>query len=480
MAEDFIEEIYQKSVVPDTLRECIRFFNRSDYPKAKEIYNGAVSVIEKLLPEYAAFDRESAVKLQDAAVEIGGHFGDVSFATGTINGKLIPEMYRYLAHFADIEVEDRGYLLKSTDSGFLTVKDPSANLFLHDIHDPMEEAGRIADIIYDAKMEEVYIFGCGLGYLPYKIWSRSGEAVRITVFEESPEIIEYARQYGVLDWIDNRFLTVISDKDENKVVGKFLDIVDFDDDRKCIYISPQKRSRFFKSFDGNFEYIAATLAYKWGLDDVVKINYWKNRQHSYGTLEKLKKELWGDEWIVVAAGPSLDYCMDYIRDNKGKKKIVAVNTVLRRLNKEGIKPDLVVVADSNDQILEHIEGAAEITEGVPLIADYVTNWKFIDKYRGPLTYICTPSSMGVIEGNEEVWDVSGTITSLAMEAAVRLGAKKAYLVGGVLAYPGGKNYAGGMPHDNGSFRRRWTGGDSSGIYDFYLHRRKKDRRFQRH
>ena len=78
VAEDFIEEIYQKSVVPDTLRECIRFFNRSDYPKAKEIYNGAVSVIEKLLPEYAAFDRESAVKLQDAAVEIGGHFGDVS------------------------------------------------------------------------------------------------------------------------------------------------------------------------------------------------------------------------------------------------------------------------------------------------------------------------------------------------------------------------------------------------------------------
>ncbi|MCR5671752.1 MAG: DUF115 domain-containing protein [Butyrivibrio sp.] len=447
MAEDFLEEVYRKSLVPDMLRDCVDLFNRSDYDKARKAYNEAISVIEKMLPEYAAFDRISAERLQNAAVDIAGNFGDTSYVTGTINGKLIPELYRYLSHFTDIEVEDGGYLIKSTDSGFLTVRDQKPGLYLHDVHDPMEEAGRIADIIYDAKMEEIHILGCGLGYLPYKIWSRSGGAVKIIIYEESPEMLAYAENYGVLSWIDSGCLETVCDSDEKVVLGRFMDIVEYDNEKKCVYISPHKRNKFFNYFDGNFEYVAALLAYKWGLDATVKINAWKNLKHASVSFEALKKDISSGDWIVVAAGPSLDYNIDFIKENKGKKKIVAVNTVLRRLNKEGIKPDLVVVADSNDQILEHIQGAEELTEGVPLIADYVTNWKFISHYRGDITFICTPSCIGITGKDEEIWDVSGTITSLAMDAAARLGAKKVYLVGVDLAYPGGKNYAGGMPHD---------------------------------
>ena len=48
--------------------------------------------------------------------------------------------------------------------------------------------------------------------------------------------------------------------------------------------------------------------------------------------------------------------------------------------------------------------------------------------------------------NEPVWDISGTVACLAIEAAIHLRAKTIYLVGQDLAYPSGRKYAKKMPH----------------------------------
>ena len=48
--------------------------------------------------------------------------------------------------------------------------------------------------------------------------------------------------------------------------------------------------------------------------------------------------------------------------------------------------------------------------------------------------------------DEEIWQFSGSVAGLALEAAIRLGAKRIYLVGQDLAYPDGKTYAEGMPY----------------------------------
>ncbi len=447
MAENFIEEIYADSKIIDTLREFIRLISKSDLQKARFVFNKAAVELERLLPEYAKADVSAANELQASAQKIGENWEDVSHITGVINGEVIPKLYKYMSNFAGIEVEENGFCIKSSDSGFLTIKDLKSGLFLHDTHDPMEEAGRIADVIYRPEMEEIHIFGCGLGYLPYKIWDRSGGAVDVYVYEDEEALVGYADAYGVLSWIDEKNLSVITGNDENQVIDKFFSEVEFDSKKKCIYITPSKRRKYYEKFDGNFEYIAATLAYSWSLGDSLAIHYWKNKKRPSVSFTELQKKLLGDEWIVVAAGPSLDDNLEFIRENVGNKKIVAVNTVMRRLMKENIRPDLFVVSDSNDQMVEHIQGTGDYTCGIPLVADWLTNWKYIDNYKGEISFIYTPTDTGIKDNDEEIWDVSGTVSTQAIECAIRLGAKKIYLVGLDLSYPGGRNFAKGMPHD---------------------------------
>lgn len=449
MAEQFLEKIYSDAMIIDRLRECIRLLAAYDNREAIKAFNVAMAGLQNVLHEYAQADVSKANKIQADAISITQNWDDISSTVGIITGKLIPELYEYMSNFTDIDVEDQGHLIKSSDSGFLTLKSADTGRFLHDIHDPMEEAGRIADKIYDAAMEKFIIFGCGLGYLPYKIWERSGGAISVIIYEENAEIIEYAKRYGVLAWISEESLEIVHDSDEMSLMGRFLDNVKFDDPKRCIYISSEKKWKYRGAFDGKFDYIAAILQYDWELGDTVKINLWKNVALPSSSFDKLKDVLEGEEWIVVAAGPSFDENTGFMRDSKGARNIVAVNTVLRRMAREGIVPDLSVAADSYEQLTEHLDGISDFTKNIPLVADWVTNWKYTYGYKGEKCFVSTPTGYRREERYHEVkdiWDISGTIASMAIEAAVRLGAKKIYLVGLDLAFPGGKDYAGGMPH----------------------------------
>ena len=54
--------------------------------------------------------------------------------------------------------------------------------------------------------------------------------------------VTFAKNYGVLSWIDEQSLTIFCDKDENALLGSFFGSVELDNSKKCVYISPQKRA----------------------------------------------------------------------------------------------------------------------------------------------------------------------------------------------------------------------------------------------
>ena len=157
MAEQFLEKIYADSIIIDQLRECLRLIARYDDRQTMKKYNQAMAGLERLMDEYAQGDPKAATSIQNDALRILEHWDDIAYVTGVIEGGIIPKLYRYMSFFTDIEVEDEGYLLKSSDSGFLTLRSPDTGFFMHDVHDPMQEAGRIADIIYKPEMEHIII-----------------------------------------------------------------------------------------------------------------------------------------------------------------------------------------------------------------------------------------------------------------------------------------------------------------------------------
>ncbi len=450
MAEQFLEEIYRDAIVTSELRDTVAYIARTDYYNARAVFNNAMSRMENMLERYANDDPVAANRLQDSALKAINAWGEFSLVTGVINGELLPQIYEYLKGFNPIDVEDGNYLLKSSASGFLTVKDVESNEFLHDIFDPMLEAEKITDVLYNPWAEKYIIFGGGLGYLPYRLWKRSGEAAKIIVFEDDEKIIEYARHYGVLDWIDGESLDVRYIPDINMAIVSFYKEVDLEDKSRVTYVTPYKKKKYKDAYNGSFLALVYRIEHTFVSYGINETNLWENRKLPSVPFKDLFESINGDTWIVVAAGPSLNYNMDFVKENVGISRIVAVNTVLRRFAKERIVPDLSVAADPFGQIPEHLDGIEEFTKSIPMVADWLLCWKYAYRYRGEKCFIHTPAGECIENynpNNEDVWDVFGTVSALAIEAALRLGAKKIYLVGLDLAFPGNEVHAKDMPHE---------------------------------
>ena len=449
MTEQWLKEIYDQGHIIQELHETVRFLHEGNWRESRAVYNTAAAHLEELIAEVAKSDVNTANKIQDCAVSVMDAWGDPHLSAGRIESVLIPALFEYMHNFTDISVEENGYMLKSAESGFLTVKDLDLGQYLHDTHDPLFEAFELADRLYDAEMQTFRILGSGLGYLGYTLWRRSDRAMKICVYEEDPVILDYADHFGVLSYIDQGCLEVITDKSMQKLGERFLNDIRNDKNGNGRFVTAWKARKYAGVCNGLITRLNLTDDSNRMIRKISTINLWKNRLLPSISPDKLKESFIGDEWLVVAAGPSFDDNLDLILDSPGKRNLVAVNTVLRRLSKENIKPDISVAADPYDQLFDHIDDIISFTEGIPLVSDRLTFWRYCKEYRGEKCFVPTTACRFIpdaLHNGESVWEVGGTVTSLAIEVAIRMGAKKIYIIGLDLAYPSGVNYAEGMSH----------------------------------
>lgn len=452
MAEEFLEPIYKKALLITDFEDSAYFLRKQDLVTAKKTYNSAISEVEALLLELAAADSGLAGRILTCAQQIAEDWNDPSRASGHICRSLIPLMYEYMSLFSGIDVTEGKYRLQSTDSGFLTLTDTESKIAFHDTHNPMTEAAVLAENIYDPTNKEIHILGCDLGYLPYMLYKKSQGASKIIIYEDAKSVISYSKQFGVMSWIPESLIEFVTSDDPLNLARKFLDYIKNNEKalierRISVHINHWMNIRYRNLGTDAIEKQTSILAFNRDKYRTCVINMMKNYDRAHISFNDLGKRDFSKEWIVVAAGPSLDESIPFIRQSLDTKTVVAVNTVIRRLPKEGITPNIYVAADPRPQLLDHIRGFENSTRDVTLIADETTCWEFIQSYQGDLCLIPTPNGDGLPLSNPEhtdIWPISGTVVTLGIEAALRLGAEKIYLVGLDLAYPGGISYANGV------------------------------------
>lgn len=446
--EDFIADIYQHSFVISNLKEFIFLLNSGRLSKARAIYNDTAAELEKWLEAIASSDPSIASSIQDIAIEIKDCYEDRSKCKGLVEGHLIPALYGCIGNSNTIEVTEGKYTLISSDTGFLTIRDDEACIYLHDVHDPMHEAYQIVNNLYKPKMEDFFILGCGLGYEAYQVYNQSEGAAKIHLYEEDDAILQYAMLYGVLSLIPSDNINVIHISDYEKLAGQFIKKIN-----SCSYngyhISDFKKKKYNGVCGNELNRIVINHEYSLETSNISSINLWKNKKLTGLPFTQLIGHYKFDEYIVISAGPSLDDNIGFLKENKGTKGLIAVNTVLRRLLSENIVPDIIAAADPSPSLVNHLAGIESATKYITLIADWILSWKYTSLYQGNICFVKTNASAALTEdfkSDEPIWDISGTVACLALEAAIRMGAKKIYLVGQDLAYPGGRKYAGNMPH----------------------------------
>ena len=153
----------------------------------------------------------------------------------------------------------------------------------------------------------------------------------------------------------------------------------------------------------------------------------------------------GKKVLIVGAGPSLDARMAELENKDDDTIILAVATVLKKLTNRGIIPDYAVVMDSQMRTFKQIEGLKIMD--TPLLVDSTACWRFAEEYQGK-RYIVYQKGFQEADrcAKEErcqQYETGGSVTTLALEIALRLGADSIYMLGVDLAYPDGISHATG-------------------------------------
>ena len=173
-----------------------------------------------------------------------------------------------------------------------------------------------------------------------------------------------------------------------------------------------------------------------------------------GTIYKLSDlddKFTGQTAIVAAAGPSLFENMPYIRTNRGKFVIFAVNKALKILLDNGITPDFVVCADARfvgKTLADLGSGLANVNCIMNLNTD-----SSVLAYNFKKVFMSFPANDMVIDKLSQYnplikqQESGGSATTMAFVSAVKMGFAKVIMCGVDLAFKGEQVYANGQTYE---------------------------------
>ncbi len=441
--EESYREIFEEAMICEDLRELVDLYAITDKHSVIMLWNETTERIVSLCNRISVEDRELATTIMNAATLARESFDNDGYMQYVLQDRLIPGMMRYLERYRSIDVDDGYWSICGTPSGFVSLKCIESGMYLHSAYDPMNEAYLLANNLYKVGQKDFYFFGCGLGYLPYQMWKISNGSVKVHICEYKSEMVEYAHLFGPIDLIDEDMLDIQLFPDFAALVNEYTSLISGDHKYDAFpsgYFQSMVQSEYGDRLDSWFAIYRTAIV----SEQIWSINRSFNRELIRQTHLDIPSDILKAEWLVVAAGPSFDENIDFLRNSVGKRTIIAVSTVIPRLEREDIRPDLIIVCDPYKSIYPHVKGHEAFTEGIPLIAHAQTYWKFIKSYRGPLYLMAQAGDETEPDIEYPVWNSGGTVTSMAIEAACLMGAERVYVMGMDLAYPGGVRYSKGM------------------------------------
>ena len=173
-------------------------------------------------------------------------------------------------------------------------------------------------------------------------------------------------------------------------------------------------------------------------------NSMKNLTHigECGTINGLVKEAAPCNFILVAAGPTLEALLPKIKEWAAHTVIVCVETALHALLKIGVQPDFIVITDPQYYAYRHIAGLAAPES---ILVCPLSVHPAVFRFKCRQIVLCSemfPVSSYFESKLGEFGDLGagGSVASSAWNLCRLLGAKNIYLAGLDLSYPQGQTH----------------------------------------
>lgn len=447
MEKEITGSFYEYADIVFRLEKTAYYAHIFDYVRAAREWDAASESLTRLCRAQADIHPKTVSDLwETASTLVNGTKGiaDAAFPS-MIEEYLLPAIKALLSETAPSPVQYGDWTLVPSSSGYMTLRDKTGS-FLHSTSDPLFEAFSYASKIYDNSQPSFHILGMGLGYLPYELWELSEGAMDIYVYESDADIINAANDYGMTAYIPSECLHIITDTSPDRLVEKYLTAISERTSSDSINYTvmpwferylPEPVRRVVYDFTANYSTMQSQY-------DMNRRNFLSNLKNIPDVISKESFPV-KERCLVIAAGPSLDSCIDYIKSNRNECTLFCATTIYRKLLTAGIVPDYVCVLDPQLRTFGHLNGVENFEP--TLIAGSDACWKFAKVWTGPKCFVpvsSVPSSIGYFEERGmKLFSCSGTVASLELEAAAFLGAKQIELIGVDLSFPNGMSHASG-------------------------------------
>lgn len=434
-----LKNLYEDAYVVSRIRHVVEEIRTQNSSFGLKRLNEYLPNIQRFMEKCLADRYEEAEDLKAHLLSMA-QIKDVTFLADVLECAVIPIMEHWMQTRSCVELNlDDSYVLESTATGFMTLRHMESDKYLHSNNDPMDEARKAVTRQYDASKSTYCVWGAGLGYHIYQLYLISDDSIKIKLYEPNEDLIHYAKEYGVLSWIPEDNLEILSEINEDDFLK------DITEDEGKFFLSTYVEALNQEGQGGLMEEFIQNCS-KWEVSRQLRINYYRNMERNLPDITHLQEQDWKEDMVIIAGGPSVDHVINRLREWQGQKTLIAVGTICRRLLKEGIKPDYMVIMDPNETVYGQIQNLDSYE--IPLLLNVLAYWKVARDYKGPMYSLCVNGPIPEVreyakDHHCRLWESGGTVTALAMDVAIHFGAKKIFLAGADFAYPGGVSHAQG-------------------------------------
>lgn len=342
-----------------------------------------------------------------------------------------------------------------TPSGEKTVilKKTTGEILLHSKYNPKIEAGRWVTQweIEKNSPKQILVIGLGAGYHIEEL-ARKFPHLKINVWEFNPQYASWLANSGSINYLQESFNIKIYVSDNiHEIKNNFLPLLDSPDNMVLLH-SPSlelipKKLTFLKELLKTYIIHLRTMRRH---GEELDKNFKLNLSLKDNGISEWKDNLLNKGAILISAGPSLTKQLPYLKEIYQNENIflACVGTALKPLLNSGIKPNIVMISDPQDNIMAQFIDNFNID--IPMFYLATANHSTIKRYRGPRFIVWQKGFTKSMEQaqltREPLIKTGGSVATCLLDLLVWMGCSKIALVGQDLAFTDGYSHAKGT-HD---------------------------------
>lgn len=333
------------------------------------------------------------------------------------------------------------YEVEPTSDGLITLKYEDKYLVSNY---PVDQAIELAsEWMKDCKMSYI-VCGLGMGY-HIKQMLVIDDNVTIDVYEASKAILCISEKYGCYrELVESARVNIIYDEDYKKLWSRIKNI-----EVTTGFVVYEPELVTIENVDTRDRLEDYFINYSSIRNQGRNLYYCFNKNMELGSkpVDCIGTNIEGKDVYIIGAGPSLDKNIMELKNVGENGVIISTGTVFRKLLRAGIKPNYVIITDSNSGVYRQIDGLE--ASDVPLLYMSTAYYRIPQEYKGD-KYIIYQKGYNLSEQRAKkmsgkMYNTGGSVTTTAFDLAIQLGAKRIIGVGIDMAYTDGYDHAKDTP-----------------------------------